>query len=154
MKKIFLDTNIILDVMAQRKPFNTSANAVMKLGIKGGISLCATPLTFANCAYILKSTYKHTDPVSVVKAYKQYIIALTMNDEQCQRALSSDAPDLEDNLQYEAALAANVDCIITRNKKHFKQSTITLFTAEEFINGYTINHLEASDTQEYVMKDS
>lgn len=140
MKKIFLDTNIILDVMAQRKPFNVSANFIMKLGIKGNVILCATPLTFANCAYILKSTYKHPDPVSVVKAYKQYITALTMDDEQCQRALCSEAPDFEDNLQYEAALAANVDCIITRNKKHFNQSAITLFTADEFVDDYNIKH--------------
>lgn len=150
MKKIFLDTNIILDVMAQRKPFNASANFIIKLGIKGDVILCATPLTFANCAYILKSTYKHSDPVSVIKAYKQYIAALTMDDEQCKKALSSDAPDFEDNLQYEAALAANVDCIITRNKKHFKQSSIQLLTADEFVNDY--NNQKADDNQGNVTK--
>lgn len=38
MKKIFLDTNIILDVMAQREPFNVAANAVLKLGIEPLVS--------------------------------------------------------------------------------------------------------------------
>lgn len=133
MRKVFLDTNIILDVMAQRKPFNVAANAVLVLGIKGEIALCATPLTFANCVYILKSAYKHSDPVAVVKAYKQYMMALVMDDNQCVKALNSGMPDFEDMLQYESAIANGCDYIVTRNKKHFPQNQITILTAEEFL---------------------
>jgi predicted nucleic acid-binding protein len=83
MIKLFLDTNIIiLDVMAQREPFSASANSVLKMGIERKVILCATPLTFANCAYILKKSYKHADSVRIIKAYKQYIYMLflwTMN---------------------------------------------------------------------------
>ena len=134
MKKIFLDTNIILDVMAQREPFNVAANAVLKLGIEQKILLCATPLTFANCVYILKRTYKHPDPISVVKAYKQYIVALPMTDEQCNKALNSSQPDFEDMLQYESALDANCDYLVTRNQKHFPKDVLPIITAEELLN--------------------
>lgn len=139
MKKIFLDTNIILDVMAQRRPFNTDANALMKLGIEGKVMLCATPLTFANCTYILKSSYKHNDPVTVIKAYKQYIFALTMDDEQCDKALNAAAPDFEDMLQFEAAVAANCDYIVTRNKKHFPTNIIPVYTAGELAEVIGVN---------------
>ena len=71
MKKVFLDTNIILDVMTQREPFNVPANAIMKMGIEGKILLCATPLTFANCTYILRSSYKLANSINIIKAYKQ-----------------------------------------------------------------------------------
>lgn len=134
MKKVFLDTNIILDVMAQREPFNTAANAVLKLGIEGKILLCATPLTFANCVYILKRSYKHPKPVSVVKAYKQYIVALPMTDEQCDKALNSNQPDFEDMLQYESALEANCDYLVTRNQKHFPKDAMPIITAEDLLN--------------------
>lgn len=134
MKKVFLDTNIILDVMAQREPFNIAANAVLKLGIEEKILLCATPLTFANCVYILKRSYKHPDPVSVVKAYKQYIVALPMTDEQCDKALNSNQPDFEDMLQYESALEANCDYFVTRNLKHFPKDIMPIITAEEVLN--------------------
>lgn len=137
MKKIFIDTNIILDVMAQRGPYNIAANAVLKLGIEKEIKLCATSLTFANCVYILKSTYKHSDPVSVVRAYKKYITALPMTDEQCVRALNSNMPDFEDMLQYESALSADCDCILTRNQKHFPKDTLPILTAEEFLTKFT-----------------
>lgn len=138
MKKVFLDTNIILDVMAQREPFNVAANAVLKLGIEQKILLCATPLTFANCVYILKRSYKHTDPVSVVKAYKQYIVALPMTDEQCNKALNSSQPDFEDMLQYESALEANCDYLITKNQKHFQKDSMPIITAEELLNSLDV----------------
>ncbi len=134
MKKVFLDTNIILDVMAQRQPFNVPANAIMKLGIEGKISLCATPLTFANCVYILKSSYNTSSPINIVKAYKQYIFALTMDDEQCCNALCGDMPDFEDMLQYQAAIAAGCDYIVTRNERHFPKETIPVVNSERFLS--------------------
>lgn len=134
MKKVFLDTNIILDVMTQRKPFNVFANAIMKLGIEGKILLCATPLTFANCTYILRSSYKLANSINIIKAYKQYIYALTMDDEQCCKALNSDMPDFEDMLQYQAAIAAECDYIITRNEKHFPQEGTLVVSSERFLS--------------------
>lgn len=116
MKKVFLDTNIILDVMTQRKPFNVPANTIMKMGIEGKILLCATPLTFANCTYILRSSYKLANSINIIKAYKQYIYALTMDDEQCCNALNSDMPDFEDMLQYQAAIAAECDYLLPATK--------------------------------------
>lgn len=116
MKKVFLDTNIILDVMTQRKPFNVPANTIMKMGIEGKIRLCATPLTFANCTYILRSSYKLANSINIIKAYKQYIYALTMDDEQCCNALNSDMPDFEDMLQYQAAIAAECDYLLPATK--------------------------------------
>lgn len=134
MKKVFLDTNIILDVMTQRKPFNVFANAIMKMGIEGKILLCATPLTFANCTYILRSSYKLANSINIIKAYKQYIYALTMDDEQCCKALNSDMPDFEDMLQYQAAIAAECDYIITRNEKHFPQEGTLVVSSERFLS--------------------
>ncbi len=116
MKKVFLDTNIILDVMTQRNPFNVPANTIMKMGIEGKILLCATPLTFANCTYILRSSYKLANSINIIKAYKQYIYALTMDDEQCCNALNSDMPDFEDMLQYQAAIAAECDYLLPATK--------------------------------------
>lgn len=134
MKKVFLDTNIILDVMTQRKPFNVPANTIMKMGIEGKILLCATPLTFANCTYILRSSYKLANSINIIKAYKQYIYALTMDDGQCCNALNSDMPDFEDMLQYQAAIATECDYIITRNEKHFPQEGITVVSSEHFLS--------------------
>ena len=136
MIKLFLDTNIILDVMAQREPFNASANSVLKIGIEGRVVLCATPLTFANCAYILKKSYKHADPIRVINAYKQYIFAAPMDDAQCEKALSSKMPDFEDMLQYEAAFAYKCDYILTRNKQHFPTDGIPILSADEFIKNH------------------
>lgn len=116
MKKVFLDTNIILDVMTQRNPFNVPANTIMKMGIEGKILLCATPLTFANCTYILRSSYKLANSINIIKAYRQYIYALTMDDEQCCNALNSDMPDFEDMLQYQAAIAAECDYLLPATK--------------------------------------
>ena len=57
-----------------------------------------------------------------------------MNDSQCEKALAAIAPDFEDMLQYEAALASDCEVIVTRNQKHFPKDTVPILSPHEFIN--------------------
>lgn len=135
--KVFIDTNIILDVLQERNEFLKDSLSVLQMGKDGSISLYASPLTFATCHYILQKNYDKMFAIQSLRTIKSFIEITTMDDEQCFRALYSDMPDFEDLLQFESATAYGCDSIVTRNGKHFPKEPLSILTPTEFMNLYT-----------------
>lgn len=137
MRKVFLDTNILLDIIEQRGKFVVASSNVFDLGIRKQIQMYATPLTFANCIYTARKNVGYTKAIEGLKLLKAFVIAATMNNEQCTNALNSELPDFEDMLQYEAAVAAGCEVIVTRDKKrHFPKDGIPVLSPEDFLDSY------------------
>ncbi len=132
MKRIFLDTNFILDYFV-RDDFNKDSERLLKFGADHKLKFFISYLTVANFAYIMRKMpssqlndiiYRICNTFSVVSNTKQQVL----QNLQCPFL------DFEDGLQYQAALDANCDCIITRNGKDFTTSHIPAMTASEFLN--------------------
>jgi predicted nucleic acid-binding protein len=137
MMRVFLDTNILLDIIEARQKFLLASSNVFDLGIKRRIELFATPLTFANCVYTARKNVGYENAIRGLKALKAYVKTTAMDDNQVTDALCSDMPDFEDMLQYKAAEAAGCDVIVTRDKKrHFPQEGIPVLSPEAFLNEY------------------
>ena len=137
MTRVFLDTNILLDIIEGRQKFLLAASNVFDLGVRGKIQMFATPLTFANCVYIARKNAGYEQAIHGLKFLKSHVKAATMDDAQVTTALNSEMPDFEDMLQYEAAVAAQCDVIVTRDKKrHFPQKGIPVLSPEDFLNHY------------------
>ena len=137
MMRVFLDTNILLDIIEARQKFLLAQSNVFDLGIKRRIELFATPLTFANCVYTARKNVGYENAIRGLKALKAYVKTTAMDDNQVMDALCSDMPDFEDMLQYKAAEAAGCDAIVTRDKKrHFPQEGIPILSPEAFLNEY------------------
>lgn len=130
MKRIFLDTNIILDLLIREE---------YKSQIKDLIYHCAEDelyisyLSFANAAYIMRKY-----PKSELKEKLNLILELfeiIPNDKyQIQKALDTEGSDFEDILQYQSAKSLRCEVILTRNAKDFHFSDIPIMTVEEFLN--------------------
>ena len=56
-----------------------------------------------------------------------------LTGEAVETAYAASLPDFEDALQLEAAKAASVNVIVTRNKKHFRQKEVRVLKPEEFV---------------------
>ncbi|MBO6188510.1 MAG: PIN domain-containing protein [Prevotella sp.] len=138
MMRVFLDTNILLDIIEGRQKFLIASSNVFDLGIRGEIQMFATPLTFANCVYTARKNVGYERALQGLKFLKNYVKAAAMDDAQVEDALCSGMPDFEDMLQYEAALASKCDVIVTRDKKrHFpKDGDIPVLTPEAFLNEF------------------
>ena len=54
MNRVFLDTNVLLDVLLRREPFVGDSALVLDMGFKGMVELYATPLTFATCLFVAR----------------------------------------------------------------------------------------------------
>ena len=119
MKKVFLDTNVILDSVLTRENC-LSATAILTASDNRVINCYASLLTVANAAYTLKKGRTTKEMRELLKDTFDGITVLPMDNEQLQLAYDVEAPDFEDVLQYECAKAAHCDLIVTSNTKHFK----------------------------------
>lgn len=133
MKKIFLDTNAILDYYLNRP----NADAVEKIFILANaqkLVLFASTLTFANFAYVIKREHSKEELYTFLDEVERRINALPMDKKQLRNAINHPSKDFEDMLQYQCAIAGGCEVIVTNNKKDFVDfSTLPLFTAVEFI---------------------
>lgn len=138
--RVFLDTNILLDIIEGRQKFLLASSNVFDLGVRGVIQMFATPLTFANCVYTARKNVGYEQAVNGLRCLKSYVRTAVMDDDQVTDALCSDLPDFEDMLQYEAAIAAKCDVIVTRDKKrHFPNDGLPVLSPEVFLNEFFSN---------------
>lgn len=119
MKRVFLDTNVILDSVLIRDNY-LSAAAILTASDNKVIDCYASFLTVANAAYTLKKGKTAKEMRNLLKDAFDGITILPMDNDQLRQAYEVEAPDFEDVLQYECAKAAQCDVIVTSNTKHFK----------------------------------
>ena len=130
MKRVFIDTNILIDYILERE-YGQDAKQLLQRGFDGDVKLFASYLTFANMAYILG---KKIDIYELFGDLNQFITVLPMDEDQFQAALKQPVSDFEDMLQYQCAMAGNCDIIITNNKKDFESySVLPISTAADFM---------------------
>lgn len=137
MENIFVDTDIIIDLLAKRELFYKDAQALFTLSDKKEIQLCISSFSFANAYYSIVKHHKDIDAKKYLAKFKVLVKVLPLEDKAIELALASDFNDFEDGLQYFIAMDNESDIIITRNKKDFKNAKIPVMTAGEYIRRYT-----------------
>jgi predicted nucleic acid-binding protein len=133
MNNIFLDTNIILDLLACRMPFYTEAAKLFSLADKKQLKLSISALGLADSNYILSKLHPEMEVRKVLRNFKVLVTVLPLDDKISELALSSDFKDFEDAIQYFTAIENDQDIIITRNLQDFKESKIPVMSAGEFL---------------------
>ena len=134
MKEVFIDTNIVIDLLAKREPFFQEAAELFSLADKHEINLSLSALTIANASYILLRQLNPTESKSVLRNLRLIVKVLSLNDKVVGLALNDEKfKDFEDGLQYFTAIENNQEAIITRNLKDFKNAKLPVMTANQFI---------------------
>lgn len=131
--KVFLDTNILIDFVCKRQPFYNDAKRVFALGNIGQIDILLSALSIVNTMYIGKK-YELVVVRQRIKSILPFVSVMDLPSAIVIMALDSDWKDYEDYVQNQSALESYADCIITRNKKDFKQSSVPVYTVEEFMS--------------------
>ena len=132
-KKIFIDSDIILDVLAQRENHYDFAAELFDLGYAKKIDLYTTAVVLANVFYIIRKKFGIEKSKEHLKKLRQIINILPINEDMVDSVLASKFGDFEDGLQYFSAKENKIGIIITRNIKDYKEKDIVIQTAEEYI---------------------
>jgi predicted nucleic acid-binding protein len=133
MDKIFIDSDIILDLIQKREPFYKEAVSLFTLVEENKVKGFASPLIFANLFYILRKIESNKFAIQVLTRLKAILHVLTIDEKIVELALSSGFRDFEDAIQYYSALESNLEYILTRNKKDYLESGLIICTAKEYL---------------------
>lgn len=134
MKKLFIDTNIVLDLLGKREPFYDDAAKLFSLADRGKVKLYISSLTIANANYVLTRLKSSKEARVILLKFKILVVVLVLNDKIIELSLNDDSfKDFEDGLQYYTALESEADIIITRNLKDFKASKIPVMTPGQYL---------------------
>lgn len=140
MDKILIDTDVILDFFFDRQPFSEFATTIISWSERKKIEGFITPVICSNVYYLLRQTAKHEKVVEKLGQLLTIVDVIQIDRQVIKSALQSDFKDFEDALQNFAAIQqGDINVILTRNIKDFKQSKIGVMTTENYINSKMVS---------------
>ena len=138
MTRLFVDTNIILDWLLDRAPYADAAAKLFTLAEEEKVVLTTSALSVVNVAYFLRKATSERRSRTIIGELRKRCHITPTDARQIDAAVQSKAPDFEDAYQHACAVADGADLIITRDKKGFKNSSLPLLTAAEYIASYLL----------------
>jgi len=143
--KLFIDSDIILDLLAKREPYYKSASELFTIIDMRQVIACSSPIIFANLHYLLRKLTSNNTALQNLRKLRTFISILSIDERIIDQALNSGFSDFEDAIQYFTAINNGVTTIITRNKSDYKRSKITVLTAEEFMKFWKIENQDSKN---------
>lgn len=134
MNQVFVDTDVCLDLLSGRKPFNNSAEILFSKAEIKKLEIYVSSLSFSNLDYVLRSQFSNLYSRQILARFKTLVNVLPVDTNTIDLAIASDFNDFEDAIQNACALENNIPVIVTRNGKDFKKSTILIVSPETLLN--------------------
>ena len=139
MKRVLIDTDVILDFFFDRKPFSDDAARVLSLCQSGLLAGYVTPVIISNVYYLLRQTAKHEKVTEKLHQLISLLEVLIIDKNIILHALNSGFKDFEDALQnYAAEMNGETDIILTRNVRDYKNSLLSVMTPADFLKVRTL----------------
>ena len=133
MKKVFLDTNVLLDFLLDRAPFNNDIAEIIEYSTTGSFQICVSSITITDTNYIIGRSEGSRSANKKTKRILELVTVENFGESVVTKASNSKFKDFEDGVQNFCAVEANHTIIVTRNAKDFKESRLSILTPTEFL---------------------
>ena len=133
-RRIFVDTDIVYDMLATREPYYQAAARLFTLSDETKIQLFISALTIANIHYLISKHLSSNETNQILRKFRLLVHIVPLNEKIIDLALNSDFNDFEDAIQYYCAVENDIEILLTRNLKDYKKAQISVMTAQDFIN--------------------
>jgi predicted nucleic acid-binding protein len=133
MDKVFIDSDIILDLLLERQPFHKHAVKLLAMISKNQITGYVSPLIFSNLYYIIRKLRSKQVAKDALKKLRILLKILPIDEKIIDQALNSDFTDFEDAIKYYTAIENKLKVLLTRNKQDYKKANILILNAEEYL---------------------
>lgn len=131
MRQIFIDTNVIIDFLADRSPFSEYAAILFQFAKEKKIKIFISAISFNNTYYILRKVTSHKKALNLISGIEDIVEIQETNRKIIRKAIKSNFNDFEDAIQYYSAIELGViDIITTRDLKDFKRSELPVLSPE------------------------
>lgn len=134
--KLFLDTNIILDILDTERPFSTESEVLFNLIENGNVLAYFSESVITTTDYILIKKFTNARRVSILTDLLKLITVIECANIIVENALLKNEPDVEDAILYELALTEKVDYFITNDKQALKKQAtkkLPIITTKDFL---------------------
>ncbi len=131
--KVFIDTNVLLDVLARRQPYYADSAQVWTLAEIGQVTCFASAWSLPNLFYLLHRTRGKKAARKVMNILRDIFSLVPLDAQITNQAIDADIDDFEDAIQFFSALRAGASTLITRNPRHFPGGDIAIQTPREFL---------------------
>jgi len=133
-EKLFIDADVILDVVFKREPHFSDSQKFLSLVEKNYFYGYTSSLIIANCYYIISSNKDKKTALKTISKLRAIINILPFTDKEIGESLNSDIRDFEDGIQCFIYLNNNINNLITRNISDYKNIDINVLTPKDFLN--------------------
>jgi len=133
MERVFVDTDVVLDLLGERQPFYKGSAQLFSKADKREVKLYVSSLSFANTHYVLRKKFPDREARKILSGLKVLVSVLPVNDKIIDLALASNFSDFEDAIQYHVATENNMTTLITRNLKDYRLAKIPVMTADTYL---------------------
>ena len=134
MNKIYVDTDVVIDFLIDRKPFSEAASQLFTYGEKQEIEIYISSLSFSNIYYVIRRFVGHEKSIELLNSLEKIVKVLPVDRQIIVQSLNSDFKDFEDGIQnYCAKQIEEIQIIITRNVKDYKKSDLAIHTPESYL---------------------
>ncbi len=131
---LFIDSDVVIDFFTDREPHVNPASELFELNEQSSVKLFLSAVSINNIYYIVRKFLGHKKTIEVIETLTEMTEIVGTTKTEIVQALKNDFSDYEDSVQYSSALTIkNVDAIITRNIKDYRNSSIAVMTPLNFL---------------------
>lgn len=131
--RVLVDTNVLLDVLAERKAFYGPAMSVWTLAESGRLDAHVAAISFSNCYYVVSKYAGRRKAESAIRLLRDVFTPVDLTAQILNQAIDSGLADFEGAIQFHSAMHARAECIVTRNPDHFPTAPLSVLSPAEFL---------------------
>jgi predicted nucleic acid-binding protein len=131
--KVFVDTNVLLDVLAKREPFYSDSARVWSLAERGKIEGLVSVISFNNVYYIVRKMASRKSADRALYLMRDVFTPVPLDTQILNQAIDSDFGDFEDAIQFHSAIRSDASYLVTRDISHFPTSDFSILAPAEFL---------------------
>ena len=138
-KRIFVDTNILLDVLLEREGFYYDALKIWALKIwaaaeEGKVDAYIAAISVNNVHYVVKRLKSETTAMIAVRIILRIFKVVPVDSELLSCAADFHCKDFEDDIQFQCALRLKCSQFFTRNPTHYDSSLMAIVPPSSFVS--------------------
>lgn len=133
MRKILIDTNVIIDIALEREPFVNDSKELIKLIDNQNIEAYISATAVTDIYYITKRKTSHEQVINFLENLFVFVSVLPVNESIVKMAMKIENNDFEDAIQIETSKQNDISVVITRDKKDYANSGLRVFCPNEYI---------------------
>ena len=131
-KRIFVDTNILLDVLLEREGYYYDALKIWASAENGDVEACIAAISLNNVHYVMRKLKSETTAMIAVKILLRIFKVIPVDADILGLAADFHDKDFEDDIQLQCALKAKCSQLFTRNPNHYDNSAIAIVPPSSF----------------------